>query len=126
MPAGSRRQAEDQLVLHLAGGLTKEQAAQLAGISRATAFRWLADPAFRRRVAEARAEMVERAAGSLSAGAVEASVVLRQLLQSKNEKVRLAAAKVVLETGTKIRQAAELEARVLALEARSRSRKAGR
>jgi hypothetical protein len=116
MPGGSRRQADEALVEHLAAGHTVESAAQLSSISRATAFRRLKDETFRRRVAEAHAEMHARAMGVLSSGAVEAATRLRVLLQSGDEKVQLAAARAILENATRYRDSVELEERLAALE----------
>jgi hypothetical protein len=100
----------------LASGTTVEAAAELAGISRATAFRRLQDPEFQRRIKQTRGEMIERAAGHLAAGATEASITLRNLLGSDSEKVRLAAAKTIIEGVLKVRDATEFEERLTTLE----------
>ena len=52
--------------------------------------RW-ADPDFRRRVAELRADMVSRATGKMGDGMAEAADVLRALLKAESESVRLGA-----------------------------------
>ena len=110
------KKTDEALILHLASGTTVEAAAELAGISRATAFRRLQDPEFQRRVKQARGEMIERAAGHLAAGATEASITLRNLLASDSEKVRLAAAKTIIEGVLKVRDATEFEERLAKLE----------
>ena len=110
------KKTDEALILHLASGTTVEAAAELAGISRATAFRRLQDPEFQRRVKQARGEMIERAAGHLAAGATEASITLRNLLASDSEKVRLAAAKTIIEGVLKVRDATEFEERLVTLE----------
>src|SRR5262249_45162798 len=114
--ADMAKKTDEVLVLHLASGTTVEAAAELAGISRATAFRRLKDVEFQRRVKQARGEMIERAAGHLAAGATEASITLRNLLASECEKVRLAAAKTIIEGVLKVRDATEFEERLAQLE----------
>src|SRR5262249_42718410 len=52
-----RRRGDNALLLALASGQTVRDAARLAGIGERTATRRLADPAYRRRVAELRAEI---------------------------------------------------------------------
>jgi hypothetical protein len=64
-----------------------------------------------------RAEMVSRAAARMGDGMVEAADVLRKLLKAKKEGVRLAACRTMLELGVRLRDAAEYEARLQALEA---------
>ena len=110
------KKTDEALILHLASGTTVEAAAELAGISRATAFRRLQDPEFQRRIKQTRGEMIERAAGHLAAGATEASITLRNLLGSDSEKVRLAAAKTIIEGVLKVRDATEFEERLAKLE----------
>lgn len=118
MAGGKRGAVNEMLVLHLASGLAVERAAALVGLSRATVFRRLADPVFKRRVSEAREAMLARAFGALSASAVKASAALRKLLQSDSEKVRLAAAQQILTLGLKIREATTIDERIAELERR--------
>jgi hypothetical protein len=68
-------------------------------------------------VREARAEMVKRAAGMLTAAAGESVRTLLALQKdSVTPAVRLGAARAVLELGIKVREMVELEARIAALE----------
>jgi hypothetical protein len=113
-----RENAEAALLLALACGATVENAARAAGVSPRTAHRRLADPAFRQRLHQVRGAMVERTAGMLTAAAGEAVKTLLALQQETTPAaVRLGAARAILELGTKLREAAELEARLAALEA---------
>jgi hypothetical protein len=118
MAQQGRRNADEALLLALACGATVEAAAQKAGISQATAYRRLAEPAFRQRLQEVRADLVQRTAGALTAAAQEA---VRTLLALQKDNVpaavRLGAARAVLEIGVKLRESAELAERVAALEA---------
>jgi hypothetical protein len=110
MPSGSRRNADDALLMALACGATVESAARSAGVSEATAHRRLAEPEFKRRMLEFRAEVMQRTAGSLTAASQEA---VRTLLALQKDgvapSVRLGAARAVLEIGMKVREVAELE-----------------
>jgi hypothetical protein len=113
----SRANADEVLIAHLAGGATVAAAAELCEVSVRTVARRLADPDFRKRLAEARATMLRRALGHLSQGAAEASVTLRKLLRSDDAKVRLGAARSILESVGKLQESVDLEDRLAALEA---------
>ena len=114
-----RKKAEEALLLALACGATVEGAARQAGLSERTAYRRLGDPDFQRRLQELRADMVQRAAGALTAAGGEAVRALLELLRSSPAAgVRLGAARVVLEMGLKLREVTETEERLTALEKR--------
>jgi hypothetical protein len=115
---GKEERADARLLTALAAGATVRDAARRAGVSERTAHRRLADPAFRQRVTEARAEMVERALGQLADGASEAVGTLRKLLKAKADPVKLSAARTILEVGNKLRESVELQQRIAALEQR--------
>lgn len=119
MSRNGRRNADDQLLMALACGATVDNAARQAGISPATAYRRLADAAFRQRLQTLRGDMVSRTSGTLTAAAGEAVRTLLELLKNPtSSSVRLGAAKAVLEIGMKLREMAELEQRVAELEER--------
>jgi hypothetical protein len=118
-----RRKGEAALLLALAGGRTVRAAARAAGVGERTAARRLADPAFRRQVAELRAEMVERALGRAARGMSAAADTLRQLLRAEKESVRLGAARALLELTVRLREGVELEQRLRALEERAAGEK---
>jgi hypothetical protein len=114
-----RRAADERLLVALACGATVEAAARQAGVSESTAYRRLADRDFRRRLQGVRADFVQRTAGTMTAAATEAVRTLLELLKpAAPPPVRLGAAKAVLEIGLKVREAAELEERMTALEQR--------
>jgi hypothetical protein len=113
-----RRKGDVALLVALAGGRTVREAARAAGIGERTATRRLADPAFRRRLAELRAEMVEQALGRAAKAMSAAADTLRKLLQAQRESVRLGAARALLELTPRLRESVELEQRLLALEAK--------
>lgn len=113
-----RKNADELLLTTLAGGASVQAAAQLCDVSERTVNRRLADPEFRRKLNDARAQMVERALGHLSEGAAEASIVLRNLMANKDtaDTVKLAAARAVLELGHKLRDGVDHEQRLAEIE----------
>lgn len=111
-----RHKADAAILLALAVGATAEAAASHAGVSPSTVFRRLRDETFRRRLAEAKGELVQRTIARLSSASLEAVEALRGLLSANGEGTRLAAAKAVLELAIKAREAGELEARIERLE----------
>jgi hypothetical protein len=113
-----RQNADEVLALALASGQTVRGAAELAQVSERTARRRWADPMFRRRVTELRAEMVGSAVGKLADAAGMAADRLRELLSAQSEAVALSAARSILELGTRLREATEVEERLSALEDR--------
>jgi hypothetical protein len=68
MAHGGRTIADDALAAALAEGKTVRDAVVAAGVSERTAYRRLGDPAFRQKVSEIRARMLERAAGVMADG----------------------------------------------------------
>src|SRR5688572_32904600 len=107
--ASGRQRADDALVLALACGSTAEAAGAKAGVSKSTVQRRLADAAFQRKLADARAEMVGRATAMLTAAAMEAVKPLLDLQgKSVAPSARLGAAKAVLEIGNRLRLEGEL------------------
>ncbi len=119
-----RREAQDALILaSLVAGFSYAEAAQEAGVSARTVRRRMSEASFAREVSRRRGERVHALAGRLldaSHGAVE---VLRASLTSPDDGVRLRAAILILSAGVRIRHAAELEARLQALEDRQAARR---
>jgi hypothetical protein len=112
-----RKKAEESLLQALACGATVEGAAGKAGVSQRTAYRRLADPSFKRRLQELRADMVQRMASALTAAGGEAVRALLELLRSSLPgAVRLGAARSVLEIGLRLREATETDERLTVLE----------
>ncbi|WP_439630645.1 hypothetical protein [Gemmata sp.] len=116
--AEQRKKNEDALLLALACGATVEAAARQCNLTDRTIYRRLSEPAFKDRLQALRTDMVARAAGMLTAAAGEAVRTLLQLQKDAPATVRLGAARAVLELGMKLREVADLEARMAALEAR--------
>ena len=113
----NRQEAAAALV---AGGLTLTEAARQSKCGLTTLKRWAKEPAFAKRVSEIRSEMTSAAVGVLAATMASAADTLRFLARNaKQEAVRLAAARSVLELGVKLRESVELAERVAALESTS-------
>jgi len=79
-------------VAALAGGMSVRAAGEAAGFSERTAYRRWANPDVRREVAALRAVVLQEAVGRLTVGSTRAAEVVLELLESQDEKVRLAAA----------------------------------
>jgi hypothetical protein len=116
MAGAGRREADELLAAHLAGGLTLTQAAEKAGVAERTARRRAKEPTFRRRVEELKAEAVGRAVGVLGRSMTGAAVELAKLLKSADEKTRLQAAREIIGLTLRARQQTELERRMTELE----------
>jgi hypothetical protein len=124
---GQRKKNEDALLLALACGATVEAAARQCDLSDRTIYRRLKDAAFRTRLQDLRSDMVRRTAGMLTAAASAAVTTLLSLQKdSVPPAVRLGAARAVLELGVKVRELADLETRIAALEAQATLDDAGR
>lgn len=116
MAGGSRRNADEHLAARLAAGARVADAARQAGVSERTAYKRRADPVFRQRVQELRSAMIAAAVGKLADGMDEAAAKIRELVQSKDEKVALAAATKLLELGLKGSDAVNVDERLTDLE----------
>jgi hypothetical protein len=116
-PDGGLPARQESAALALASGLTLAEAARRGKVGTTTLKRWNREPPFARRVSELRAEMTARALGRLVESMSGAADTLGFLARkAKQEAVRLAAARAVLELGTKLRESVELEERIIALE----------
>jgi transposase-like protein len=104
------------VALALASGKTAKATAAECDVCERTIGLWMAEDAFRRRVAELRGDMVQRALGRLADSMTAAADKLRELLTAEGESVRLGAARSLLELGVKLRESVELEQRLLAIE----------
>jgi hypothetical protein len=113
------KKADTMLLLALACGATAEQAARQTGLTSRTVYRRLQEESFRRQIQEIRAEMVQRTAATLTAAGSESVKTLLALQQATvPAAVRLGAARAVLEMGLKLREAADVDQRLTALEQR--------
>lgn len=119
MSCSGENKKSDALLMALACGATVAGAAAKAGISERTVYRRLAGPEFRAKLNDVRADMVQRAAGMLTAVSLEAVKTLAELLHpSQPASARLRASKVILDMGLRLREVTDLEERLRLLEKR--------
>jgi hypothetical protein len=104
--------------LLLAAGKSIKACAAEAGAGVRTVHRWLEDDDFRAYIAGLRGRLLQEAVGKLADAAGEAVAVLRSLLGDTNPTVRLRAALGILDALVKVRDHAELDERIAALELR--------
>jgi hypothetical protein len=117
MAGKQRKKAEDLLLMALACGATVENAARQCGLSERTVYRRLDEPEFQRRLQQIKADMVQRTAAMLTAAGLESVKTLLELQRAAHPPaVRLGAARAVLDSGIKVREVADLEERLAALE----------
>ena len=120
MTPGQRETVDVLLILAIAGGATYAEAAEQAGCSESTVDRRTGDPAFAARVEQARAERVARVADRMAALSVKSLDVLSELLTDASvaDGIRARIALTVPTLAADAREAASLEARLQAVEAR--------
>jgi hypothetical protein len=113
----------DAAIVRLAAGATVAEAAQAAGVTERTIFRWQAEAAFRSEISTARTRLFDRALGRLAASAATAADTMSELSDTAaaaaqpGASVRLAAARATLEIGRKLWETIELEASIRSLKA---------
>ncbi|MCC7425043.1 MAG: hypothetical protein IT428_32640 [Planctomycetaceae bacterium] len=116
MAGKGRQNADDRLIVELAGGKTVAEAAAVAGIGERTVYRRLNDPAFRKCLSDARSAFVEQALAKLAGASGRAVATLVTLLDAEADSIKLGAARSILDAGLKLREAVELEDRIRRLE----------
>ena len=109
---------EAALIQQLAVGASVAEAAKAAGVSRQHIYNRLADESFRAEIRRVRQEHFEQVMGRLSELSTKAVQVLAEVQGNTDEgsKLRLLAAKTVLQFRSQLWQESELEARIAALE----------
>ena len=112
---------------------TREEAAAAAGVSPATLYRWLKEPAFREEYRAERSRAVGQVMGELLARASSAISVLGDGLEDDDVGARLRAARATLdyvfkgvEIERRLQEQEELEARLDSIEAALEARREGR
>lgn len=97
---------------------TVESAAAAAGISPATAYRWMRDQDVVDRLRQARQQAWSRAMAQLQEAGPEAVEALRKILrEAEGEAPRVSAARTILELGVRAVELASIEERIDKLEA---------
>lgn len=121
MPSGPR-DTRDLAAAALASGSTVRVAADAAGVSETTIHRWKReDPDFVAKIHELRSAAIASALGLLAEGMASAATALVALVRHRSADTKLRAAVQVLTLGLKLRDAAEIEQRIAAIEAQLRA-----
>lgn len=90
--------SDELLIAALASGVSAKQAAKQLGCNPRTVRRRLADEEFRGKVTQARVQVIGRVVGKVSSIAIRAARKLGKLIQSKDERIALQAARAVLSS----------------------------
>ena len=107
------------LISNLLTSPTIAQAAQAAGVSEATAGRWLKDAAFQARYQAVRRQVLERSMTILQQGMLGAVATRRSVMLAGDTppSAKIQAAKIIIETALRSVEVETLEQRLVALEA---------
>jgi hypothetical protein len=108
---------DDLLIQAFLVGATIGSAANHAHCGERTVYRRLRDHRFKQRLAEARANVVQRVSDRISWHAVAAVDRLAQLVDSSDNEVALRAIALLLGHTARLRELEQFEARLVALEA---------
>lgn len=113
-----RSRKEDAALVALISEPTLREAANKAGISEATLWRWLQDPEFQEKYRTARRQAVSQSITQLQKISSEAVETLREVMNSKETPPasRVTAARAVLEMSIKAVEVEDLAVRIEALE----------
>ena len=116
--------SKDAAALALAFGATQSEAGETAQVSRKTVYRWRQEPDFLRLVADVRRAGLDSAIGKISGRITEAADALTALAVEPHDSgpTRLGAIRLMMETLNDHLVTANLEERLVALEARSMTR----
>jgi AcrR family transcriptional regulator len=120
---GKKAQKLDAFIAAMMSHKGVEAAAAAAGISPATAYRWLADPDVIRRLAEARRDAMSRAMARLQEAATGAVDCLCEVQSSgESESARVSAARTILEQALRAVELQDIQQRLDNLETIAKSR----
>jgi hypothetical protein len=120
---GKRPRKLNDFIAAILSRSTVEDAAKVAGIGRATAWRWLKDPAVQARLREARKDAMNAAMVRLqeaAAGAVDCLCEVQQ--DGESESARVSAARCILEQALRAAELGDLEERLAKLETIAQTR----
>jgi hypothetical protein len=119
MPRKANLTAFEMIALEVARGASVQEAGRRRKVSPSQVKRISAMSGFREAVARCRKSIVDRAVGQAAMGAVEGVRVLRKLLKSGDENVKLRAAVELAKTLVGLQDHIDWGARLEALEGRS-------
>jgi phage terminase small subunit len=121
--AGKLTRKQEALISALLTAPSLAAAAQQAGLSEVTAWRWLKDATFQAAYREARRAVVQHAIAQVQQATGEAVETLRAVMQDADApaSAKVSAAKTILDTAVKAVELEDLEARIAALEQQART-----
>jgi hypothetical protein len=111
-----RTQKREAAALSLARGQSITEAATAAQTTERTIYRWARETEFQRRVGALREGLIHEAGGALAGNSTEAVKVLKELLTSQSENVRMKAADRLLAHTIRVCELTELARRIEELE----------
>ena len=119
MPGGDRKNLKPRAAFLVASGERYDQIAQQLGLDEKTVRRWAKDDTFVAEVKIVQAEVVRDASRKLSDGMARAATELVRLLDHNEARVRLAAARSILNVAPRLRDEQLLEERLGLLESQA-------
>ena len=105
-----------KLLVALVGNQDMQVACDAAGISRATAYRWVKEPEFQAELKRLRDEVLSEALAKMKTHVTRAVTELASLVDAEDERVRRLACNDILHHALKVRELEDLEQRLVALE----------
>jgi hypothetical protein len=123
MPQRGKIRRQEQLIESLLSTDSIAQAAELTGISKSTALRWMKDPEFRQQFGRAKEDRLRVAGAILCRNAAKAALVLEEIISNPataHESSRVAACRTILELSIDAFLAENLAERLTRLEGQGR------
>lgn len=108
------RKGESEFVAAMAIGMSVTASAKAAGIARSTAYERLKEPEVVAMIEEARESVVGQSVGKLANAMGMAVDVLEDLLGNESARIRLDAAKTLMQAGARLQKSPRAAARKLA------------
>ena len=113
------KNVDDQLITALSTGMGQTAAAKACGVSRSTVNRRLGEERFQVRLAQARAEALEIVLGKFTALMEQATEAVQEALSGEAPiRVRLSAAKLLLDVRAQLAESVDRDRRLAAIEKR--------
>jgi transposase-like protein len=126
MQQNATLEKDTMLAIAVASGASISEVAAQAGIERSTIYRKLENPAFARRVAEFRDQLIQTALGRVADAMTRGADVLAQMLDSPQDHIRIRAARALISLGLRLRDSVDLTARMREVEHELGRRQEGR
>ena len=105
-----------KLMTALVGNQDMTAACEVAGVSRATAYRWLKEPAFEEELGRLRDEVLSEALATVKTHAARAVARLAELMDAEDDRVSRQACKDIIGHALMVREQDGFERRMAGLE----------